>query len=624
MTVSGVQHLVERAYRESAEQQYLRELLVNALEAGATRIEFGPEWGAVEGQGVFRLMVADNGKGMDAENLLRFLNTFGGGGKPIGDAHENYGVGAKTSLLPWNHHGLVVISWTPSNPAGAMVWLMRDPASGEYGARKIQTDEGYHEIVEPFGEWSHVKPEWIEDHGTVVVCLGMTGTEDTFLGKLGDGHIKGITTYLNKRIWEVPDGVEIYVQELRSSKREDWPRSLAEATGPTVVGTVDRRWNRRRVRGARHFVCDVSGGGRLAHHGTEKLSDGTELDWYLWEGERPSVHSYAHINGFIAALYRNELYDTRQHVSQYRSFGIHQATVRTNLTLIARPPLAHGTYGVYPDTARNALKIRGTHRAGEPLPWAEWAEEFAQIMPEPIRRALATAAPATAGSLDDRSWGTRLKDLFSRRWKAVRYVFSPHGQDRIEPEYSGGRTGGRDEGTGGAGGGSGNGPGFQGPPDPRGPVWSTQKKPTGALPATAVTCKGGLPDFEWTTLSNVDEEGRFAAAWCPPSAEKPNGVVQLARDHAVFVELFQFWRDQYPDHVGDQVQSIIERVYGEALVARIAHSEQLVGDKCWGRTAVDNELRSPASLTMAVLGLVSEDHVIRSRLSGLGMRRQCA
>ena len=77
MAVAGVQHLVERAYRESGELQYLRELLINAMEAEATRIEFGPEWMAVEHAGVYRLMVADNCKAMGPEDLLRFLNTGG-------------------------------------------------------------------------------------------------------------------------------------------------------------------------------------------------------------------------------------------------------------------------------------------------------------------------------------------------------------------------------------------------------------------------------------------------------------------------------------------------------------------------------------------------------------------
>ena len=102
MKTAGTQHFIERTYRESGTFQWVREAFKNAEEANATRIEFGIEWQAVESKGVFRRTVADNGKGMTAEQLVAFFNTFGGGGKPIGGAHENFGVGSKTSLLPWN------------------------------------------------------------------------------------------------------------------------------------------------------------------------------------------------------------------------------------------------------------------------------------------------------------------------------------------------------------------------------------------------------------------------------------------------------------------------------------------------------------------------------------------
>ncbi len=354
MKVAGVRNLVDRAYRESGALQYLRELLRNAIEADATRIEFGPEWRAVERDDVYRLMVADNGRGMEPKDLLRFLNTFGGGGKPIGEEHENFGVGAKTSLLPWNRHGVVAMSWTESNPEGAMIWLMRDPVSGEYGARKFETDDGeFDECVQPFGEWADVKPDWLGDTGTVVVCLGDAGTEDTFVGKEGQGDVKAISAYLNKRFWDLPEGIRVYVQELRSTKRDAWPRSLGEARSPSAQGGTDRRWNRRRIRGAEHFVVHpgTQKSGAVASSGIVGLRDGTELDWYLWNGERPKVHAHAHRNGYIAALYLGELYDTQTHVAQFRTFGVTHSDVRTRLTLVARPPKADGESGVYPDTA---------------------------------------------------------------------------------------------------------------------------------------------------------------------------------------------------------------------------------------------------------------------------------
>jgi hypothetical protein len=621
MVVSGVQHLVERAYRESGDLQYLRELLINALEAGATRVEFGPEWQAVARDGVYRLMVADDGKGMSPEELLKFLNTFGGGGKPIGDAHENFGVGAKTSLLPWNHHGVIVMSWTDANPQGAMVWLMRDPASGEYGARKFETVDGtFEEVIIPPTEWSSVKPAWITSHGTVVVCMGNTGKEHTFLGKTGDGDIKGIGAYLNKRLWQVPGGVEIYVQELRSAKRVEWPRNIEEAAGP--AGKPDRRWNRRQIRGAAHFAIDVEGEkGKLAAKGTEQLSDGTEIDWYLWEGERPAVHSYAHMNGYIAALYKNELYDTQQHASHFRSFGITQKAVRDNLTLIARPPMSNGKYGVYPDTARNALKVQGTKRAGEALPWADWAQEFAEKMPTAIREALAKAGPASSGTIRDSKWKERLIDRFSSRWKTLRYVVSPKGKEKIVPDESlatrAATHGPHEPGP--------SGPGVPGPGGPQHVAEPNAAKVTsaaGTALAASTTVRGGLPEWTWTTCADIDESGAYAVAWMKPNKDKPTGLVQLGRDFPVIVEVKKYWRLQYADHLGDEIDRIIEDVYGEVMVARLAHSEELATDPRWGRAKLELELRSPAPLTMALLGLLSEDHLISARMAGLGVRRK--
>ncbi len=594
MAVNGVHHLIERAYRESGELQYLRELTVNAVEAGATRIEFGPEWGAVERDGVYRLCVADNGRGMSPDQLLGFLNTFGGGGKPIGGAHENFGVGAKTSLLPWNQAGVVVCSWTEEHPHGGMVWLMRDAETGEYGAKKFDTESGFHEVVEPFGAWRDVRPDWLV-HGTVVVCLGNTGTENTYAGKDGRGDIKGIASYLNKRMWALKG---VYVQEFRSGQ---WPRSLKEARGVS-----ERRYNRRELPGAGYFVSAPSSG-ELALH------DGTVLEWYFSGAERPKVHSYAHARGYIAARYRDELYDTQQHPSQYRTFGITQQAVREALTIIARP-----SADVYPDTARNALKI-----AGEALPWAEWASEFAGRLPQPIADALMAATPKGRGTLDDPAWRQRLSERFSARWATLRYVPEPDSSSKAsitEPSHGGGERVEADS----SGSGSARAP--RSGPHPG----AVHEAPTsasalgGEAPVRAVRASGGVPDYEWLTLKEINgsDARQYAAVWTPPSTVRPSGLVQIARDFPALLEVRKWWCDQYPDHLAPKIIEVIERTYGQVLVARIAHSELLVRDASWGYAAVQAELRSPAALTASVLGLLAEDAVISSALAGLGVRRR--
>lgn len=637
MTVSGVQHLVERSYREGGELQYVRELLVNALEAGATHIEFGPEWHAVELEQVYRLMVADNGRGMNRVELLRFLNTYGGGGKAIGGVHENFGVGAKTSLLPWNHAGVVVMSWTEAEPWGSMIWLMRDRKTGEYGARKFKTHDGFHEAVDIPPEWAQIRPSWLQT-GTVVIALGNSGHEDTFLGKGGRGDIKDISQYLNKRIWMLPEGVEVFVQELRYRVRKNWPRSLEEAMTAQAPEPgskdIDRRWNRRRMRGAHYFVTEVvaktNADSHLGTYGVVQLSDGSEVDWYLWEGQRPGIHAHAYETGYIAALYRNELYDTQVHPSQYRTFGITQRSVRENLTLIVRPPPAGGVFGVYPDTARNTLKVQGDRRSGEGLPWAEWGHEFAERMPPEIKDALQKAGPdQNSGTLMDEKWRERLIDRFGSRWQTLRLLIAKGGGTRATP------TQGR---------------GAQKPPESpkRGEPAEVEVADETAPPtprlnlgpqgdetlfgivnhrnkadAKQVQRKGGIPEWQWTDGSEIDEG--CAAAWVPTAPDHPNGVVLMNRQFPTFIEVKTYWRNLYPDHLAEEVDVTVENVYGEAMVARIAHSEELVHSREWGHDRVERELRSPASLTMAALGLVAEDQVIAARLSGIaGPRRKIA
>jgi hypothetical protein len=632
MTVSGIRHLVERAYREGHEHQYLRELVVNSIEAGATRIEFSPWWEGVEAEKTYRLMVADNGKGMSPDQMDLYFTTFGGGGKPIGDEHANFGVGSKTSLLPWNHQGIIVLSWTKENPDGAMMWLARGN-DGEYGALTLKdVDDSYDVVIRPHGRWLKARPAWLTESGTVTICLGNTGTEDTFLGKDGEGGLRDIAYYLNRRLWEIPAGVEISVQELRTQNRKDWPRSYAEASapGPGKDG-VDRRWNRRVIRGAKYFATAGGGNkGKLSAHGTVKLQDRTEIDWYLWEGERPGVHTYAQEGGFVSALYKNELYDLQAHGGRFRAFGITAAEVRRNLVLVARPPMFEGEYGVYPDTARNALKVQGPKQSGDPLPWDVWAEEFARAMPTEIAAALAKAGPQRSGTLTSGDMQKRLWDRFGSLWKTLRYVPTSRSKIHIVPDQAAGALGAPGHEKSDEGGSAvqegGEAPEISGEKvghlgEQHGdPVLATDHKPkgTGARP---LHTKGGLPSYEWTTMSNTDEDGIYPVAWYRETSAHPNGVVQIARDWKMFVELKKHWRDQFPAHLSEEVDAIIEEVYGEAMVARIAHSEQLVHDPAWGKHRVE-ELRSQSALTSSMLGLLSEDQAIATRMGRFGVKRR--
>jgi hypothetical protein len=629
MKTAGTEHLIERTYREGGTFQWVRETLQNAFEANADRVEFGIEWQAVESSGVYRRLIADDGDGMTAAQLVEFFNTFGGGGKPIGGPHENFGVGSKTSLLPWNRCGVVVISWVDGD--ASMIWIQQDEETGEYGLKLVEAydpDTGemsIESVCTPYDDpdhgcdWSRIKPDWISEHGTVIVLLGNDPGDDTVLGdpNRGEGDIKGISAYLNRRLWELPKNCEVYVDELRTQDRMKWPTSEALAHGRQPAEGRDPRTNRRQIFGARYYIeypGDHAANGKLADKGTVRLPHDVEVDWFLWEGDRPAVQSYAAIAGYIGALYKDELYDVTTHPSNYRSFGITEASVRSQLWLVIRPVLLDrdGKYGVYPRGDRNALLLKGGPNAGGPLPISDWGAQFSEVMPEPIRDALRAARVGQNGTLTDQTWRDRLADRFGARWRILKLRAHPNGDLSVSPTQSGTHPLSR--------------PTPSPRPRPnivkphrggRGGEPAISDQP-GTVPAVKTSAAGGIPDFELVSSSAI--EPGMLAAWQPNHPDHPSGVVLINADHPVLRQQVEFWQGQYADHLADKIKEDIHQVYGEVAVAKVAHSEHLKG--IVPSQVIEEELRSPGALTIALLGLIAEEALIAPRLGGKYAKRR--
>jgi hypothetical protein len=641
LVVEGAEHFVERNYRESGRYQWVRETLVNSIEAGATKVDFGTEWQAVEPAGVYRRTVADNGSGMAPDELVGFFRTYGGSGKPIGGLHENFGIGAKSSLFPWNRQGLVVVSWHVDYDEPSMIWVRKDASTGAYGLRTWDTPEGGENVIvagedDELGiDWSLVKPDWIDDHGTVVVLLGNDLEQDTVLGDAskGEGGVPGlgIVNYLNRRMWDL-GRMDVTVDEYRGDTKASWPKSAST----TRDGVLQR--GTRRIYGAKWYIeyppASEKKSGALAETGTLTLSDQTEIDWYLWKGDgREGIRNAAQ-NGYLCAEYTPEtaiatydgirgrhtplpeLFDVTDHASRFRSFGISETDVRKRLWLVARPPLAgEHAHGVYMSSDRNRLLTQGGPHAGDPLPWDEWAIEFADNLPQPIVNAIKDARAGDADTDLDESWRQRLAERFSRRWRQIRLFLDPSGDkttEGVEPGQ-GGRLGthrrpvkrrGRDDG---------DGPGRTG--------GSTAGREPGAQPARERKTDLGLPLASWEHDPELFEPGMFAV-WNPPSQANPTGLVQLNLDHPVFIEEVRHWVPQYPPHLEDDVIEIIKNTYAQMAVAMVAHSESLrpVLER---REDVDNKLRTPEALTAALLGLVGASAIMGPALGGaLGRRRE--
>lgn len=630
MRTAGTEHLIERTYREGGTFQWAREVVVNSIEGGATRIEFGIEWQAVENRQVYRRVIADDGCGMSAEELVAFFNTFGGGGKPIGEPHQNFGVGSKTSLLPWNKYGVVVISWKDGD--ASMIWIRQSETTSEYGLQLERCigqsgNESLEVVYDPYDDpqhgcnWAQVKPSWIDDHGTVIVLLGNSPTDDTVLGDptREEKDIKGISSYLNRRFWKFPDNTEMFVDELRSNDRVNWPPNEEIAFGQFPDDARDRRVNHRQIRGARYHIEYLEPKitkrvkGSLKDSGTVPLSDGTEVDWFLWEGDRPSIHTYAAMHGYVAALYKDELYDVSNHHSTFRSFGVSDNSVRQNLWLIVRPPLdgeEKGKRGVYPKTDRNSLLVRWGPTAGQPLPMVEWATEFAANMPESILSALSAARQDESDFSDD-GWREKLQEKFAARWRLPWLRASASGTHTTTPENNGPTPIRRSK------------PRFHEPTGPREfsneprirPPKEESKtvfgKTSEGVQAELAYVEPKVPGWEKKTAADL---GGVLAAWQPVHEKHPHGAVLINVEHPVLVSVIEYWQSQYADHHAADIARDVIQVYGMIAVSKVAHSEYLKG--ILPTEIVETQLRSEAALTMSLLGIMAEDHLISTRIGG--------
>ncbi len=602
MKVEGVEHLVDRTYRESGDYQWVRETLVNALEAGATRVDFDFEWQAIANIGVYRTCIIDNGRGMTETELRQFFNTFGSGSKPIGGVHENYGVGAKTSLLPWNGFGLLVLSWVEGNCS--MIRLRRAEGGGyglecfedvEYDAngaanRILSTcvdPEGFEAFPFYGCDVARIKPDWLGDHGTMIVLLGEGPDSDTILGdpSRNEGRIHGVARYLNSRFWELPDGVEVRVRMLRTLDSENWPKTMNERSS-TVL----------RVQGARHYCRYPDAAGQVEAEGLRLLQDGTKVHWLLWEGPRPKMSTYANVSSFAAILYRGELYDLRSDRFVYRYFGIQPKELRERLTLILEPPEMGKTYGVYPRTDRNSLLLKSGETAGRPLPMAEWGADFARQLPDEIRDALARLAEANPATISDPAWRSKLLGRFGKSWRAATLYAKPGGRFSLTP----GLTAARQGRVFGQAGSNGDGPASRQAEEAAGGVFP------GPIRAERRQVRGGLPDYRI-----VFEGNDFLAAWSPQDPMSPFGTVLLNANHPVMLAVVEEWAGCFPHVPRSEVEAIVHQVYGEVAVSKVAHSEHLKG--ILPKEVIEERLRSEEALTMALLGLMAEHSLIRVR-----------
>jgi hypothetical protein len=622
LAIVGASHFVNRMFEACGNYQWAREFLKNSIEAGAKKIEFGIEWQAVEKLGVYRRAISDNGNGMSKDELLRFFSTLGDGAKRIGGIHDNFGVGAKIASLPWNSEGVVVISYKDGTPS--MIQIELDPDSADYELLEFQSTKGTTYVINPADvdwgsgiNWGTVAPEWARENGTTIVLLGCEDASDTILGnpKAGENAIKGLSVYLNSRFWDLT-GLEVVVVELRNERKTSWPTGRADRDDA-------RRPNNRRIMGAKYYLADITGKDcRIAATGVVPVDQNrVNANWYLWEGERPAIHSYAKKPGYIAIKYKDELFELTNHKAHFRWFGVADLKVQQNLFLILEPQLFDPQvtmWGVHPDQSRNRLIFSGNGDKGAAIPLADWGNEFSECMPEEIREAILKARGEGPNTLTDEEYRKRLQDKFGSRWVTTQLVQAAKKDDDTETTDA---TPTNEE------------VGVVERTQDSNPNPNRQKRKRKRriqvihLRATAGGNGEGVerevavdvPRFTYVGKDEFENPWHLAS-WVPTDPQGP--TVLMNRDCPILLEAIKYHQEQYPDVFAQDIDEIVKTTYGEVAVCKIAHSQKLA--KHINEQDLDERYRSEEALTVSLMGLLAEESLIAQRLAKLGRKRTAA
>jgi hypothetical protein len=410
MSVENTGFLLDRLGEDCHPLQFLRELTTNAIEAilrteaKTGEIEWDVDWITYDLDNVFKLSITDNGDGMTGHDMVKYINQLSSSVSQQ-SMSGNYGVGAKIATATRNHNGVVYLSW--KDRQGSLIHLWKDPGTGMYGLKQFQT---------PSGEYAHyilledeVKPKPIDKHGTKIVLMGMTAGEDTMQQPTPDtpSPSRWVSKYLNTRYFSIPKGITI-------KAREGWHNPLSDKDRNIL----------RKIIGQEAYLKEHS-----TARGKVKLTDAV-AHWWILKDEPAITNNSGFIEsaGHLASLYQEELYEVttgRSGTARLQNFGV--VFGYRFVVIYVEPKPATGKR-LTTNTARTMLLINN-----EPLPWADWAAEFRENMPEEIAELVAEKAAASSTSDHGKSIRERLRPLLDL-FKVSRYRPAPGGSLSIDDQ----------------------------------------------------------------------------------------------------------------------------------------------------------------------------------------------
>lgn len=598
--------LLDRFAVDCGPLQYVRELTQNSIEAirRAGRDKGEIVWSyddlTFERTGIKKLCITDNGCGMTAEEMVRYLNNLSSSGS-VQSIDGNMGIGAKISAAAKNRAGVEYLSWRDG--IGHVICFWKDPVSGEYGLKPFENDYGDQEHVALLTTEAIQTQPTIEAYGagTHVVLHGQTENEDTFSASDEYTDRKAgqwLRKYLNTRYFRLPTNIRI---DCRTAGGGDAGFRYVTGQGPVLdaiamaKGTVNLK-------------------NAVAHWWLVPKADSDLAEPVRVEGATKAVASMKSFNpsyfttGHVAATYQDELHDViRGNAGRVllQQFGI---LIGFDQVVVYVEPTGPA---VVPNMARSVLLIDGAA-----LPWGDWADEFRGKLPEEIKAFMARIQPAAH---DTKNEDERIRSVMEL-YKITKYKPSANGAHVMGDPTSSGqlRTGDptldpRPE------------------PDPRPRPDSRERKKSAysellnsnGQRADLVSAEQELPHLDWVTAENgsrpKDMYPNHAAWFIPPNTIHANADFGGIRD------LIDRFASEYPDNEAAKgvVTNVVQSWWSQTLRECVQAMRGLVASGVWTRAQLLTLLSSPPSadlLTAAVmpryLVMQAINREIRGRIGG--------
>jgi hypothetical protein len=568
MSVHNIGFLLDRLGQDCHPLQFLRELTQNSIEAiqragGKGEIVWDVDWTTYDLEGFYKLSITDNGDGMTGEEMVKFINQLSSS-MSTQSMSGNYGVGAKITTATKNPYGVVYLSW--KNGEGSMIQMFKDETTGQYGLKQWEHKDGSFKHYLPIED--DVKPELIEKNGTKVVLLGMEESSNSMQAPSGSPSAsRWISKYLNTRYFDVPEGISL-------KAREGWENPRTDK---------DRNYLRNLTGQSQYLKKHSDASGKL------NLTDAVAHWWIL--REEPAIGNnsgYIESAGHMAALYQNELYELssgRSAMAKLQQFGV--IFGYRNVVIYIEP--THVSQ-LTTNTARTTLLINN-----DLLPWADWAAEFRDNMPEEIAKLVAEKAAAAANTDHQKSIKDRLKDIMEL-FKVSRYKPSPTGSVFFDDDrlIRGGNLGTQNRNSGRTNSSKSSSSGGTG-----GNVYAVFEKIDGE-PGKKIK-PDPFPQVQWVTVTNGTRDPKDMEDRAAKYLQDQN-ILLINADFSVFTDMMGFFKKEFKDIPGisEVTEEAVKTWFEQALVETILGIQGLMNRKDWTQANIDQAL-SQEALTASVM-----------------------